>query len=397
MKPLSGVRIVSVEQFGAGPYGTMLLADLGAEVVKVENAAIGGDPARKTGPYFLGDNDSEYFQVFNLNKKSVALDLRTKDGRAALLELAMTADALMNNLRGDLPAKMGLDYASLGKHKPSIVCVHLSAYGRDNSRASWPGYDYLMQAESGLMHLTGEPEGPPARIGAPSMVDQTAGLTAALGLLAAIIQARSTGKGCDVDTCLLDVALHQLGYAATWYLNDGLHLSRQHRSAHYALAPVQTFPTADGWVFIMCMTDKFWLELTDAVGRPDLKSDKRFDTLSSRHINRDELTEILDREFRKQPTRYWLDKLNGVLPVAPVLDVAQALDNPFLADTQMIRNVPHPAKPGLRALANPIKINGKRLEQSVCSPFGADSAAFIGQPSRLGRAAAAKSTSARER
>jgi crotonobetainyl-CoA:carnitine CoA-transferase CaiB-like acyl-CoA transferase len=396
MKPLSGVRIVSVEQFGAGPYGMMLLADLGAEVIKVENAAIGGDPARKTGPYFLGDNDSEYFEVFNLNKKSVALDLRTKDGRAALLELAMTADALMNNLRGDLPAKMGLDYASLGKHKPSIVCVHLSAYGRDNSRASWPGYDYLMQAESGLMHLTGEPEGPPARIGAPSMVDQTTGLTAALGLLAAIIQARSTGKGCDVDTCLLDVALHQLGYAATWYLNDGLHLSRQHRSAHYALAPVQTFPTADGWVFIMCMTDKFWLELTDAVGRPDLKSDKRFDTLSLRHINRDELTEILDREFRKQPTRYWLDKLNGVLPVAPVLDVAQALDNPFLADTQMIRNVPHPAKPGLRALANPIKINGKRLEQSVCSPFGADNAAFIGQTSRLGRSAAAKSTSARE-
>jgi crotonobetainyl-CoA:carnitine CoA-transferase CaiB-like acyl-CoA transferase len=149
MKPLSGVRIVSIEQFGAGPYGTMLLADLGAEVIKVENAAIGGDPARKTGPYFLGDNDSEYFQVFNLNKKSVALDLSTKDGRAALLELAMTADALMNNLRGDLPAKMGLDYASLEKHKPSIVCVHLSAYGRDNSRASWPGYDYLMQAESG--------------------------------------------------------------------------------------------------------------------------------------------------------------------------------------------------------------------------------------------------------
>jgi crotonobetainyl-CoA:carnitine CoA-transferase CaiB-like acyl-CoA transferase len=397
MKPLSGVRIVSVEQFGAGPYGTMLLADLGAEVIKVENAAIGGDPARKTGPYFLGDNDSEYFQVFNLNKKSVALDLRTEDGRAALLELAMTADALMNNLRGDLPAKMGLDYASLGKHKPSIVCVHLSAYGRDNSRASWPGYDYLMQAESGLMHLTGEPEGPPARIGAPSMVDQTTGLTAALGLLAAVIPARSTGKGCDVDTCLLDVAIHQLGYAATWYLNDGLHLSRQHRSAHYVLAPVQTFPTADGWVFIMCMTDKFWLELADAVGRPDLKSDKRFNTLSLRHVNRDELTEILDREFRKQPTRFWLDKLNGVLPVAPVLDVAQALDNPFLADTQMIRNVPHPAKPGLRALANPIKINGKRLEQSVCSPLGADNAAFIGQPSRHGRGTAAKSTSARER
>jgi crotonobetainyl-CoA:carnitine CoA-transferase CaiB-like acyl-CoA transferase len=387
MKPLNGLRIVSVEQFGAGPYGTMLLADLGAEVIKVENAAIGGDPARKTGPYFLGDNDSEYFQVFNLSKKSVSLDLRTTEGKAVLLELAMTADALMNNLRGDLPAKMGLDYASLGKHKPSIVCVHLSAYGRDNSRASWPGYDYLMQAESGLMHLTGEPEGPPSRIGAPSMVDQTTGLTAAVGLLAAVIQARSTGKGCDVDTCLLDVAVHQLGYVATWYLNEGLRLSRQHRSAHYSVAPVQTFPTADGWVFIMCMTDKFWFELVDALGRPDLKLEKQFSTPSLRRTNRDDLTAILDSEFRKQPTRYWLDKLNGILPIAPVLDVAQALDNPFLAETQLIRNVPHPAKPSLRALANPIKINGKRLEQSVCSPLGADNAALVEQSSQQRRGA----------
>jgi crotonobetainyl-CoA:carnitine CoA-transferase CaiB-like acyl-CoA transferase len=380
MKPLRGLRIVSVEQFGAGPYGTMMLADLGAEVIKVENVATGGDPARKTGPYFLGDNDSEYFQVFNLSKKSVALDLRTEEGKAGLLELAMTADALMNSLRGDLPAKMGLDYATLGKHKPSIVCVHLSAYGRDNSRASWPGYDYLMQAESGLMHLTGEPEGPPSRIGAPSMVDQTTGLTAAVGLLAAVIQARSTGKGCDVDTCLLDVALHQLGYIATWYLNEGLRMSRQHRSAHYSVAPVQTFPTADGWIFIMCMTDKFWFELADAIGRSDLKSETRFSTPSLRYTNRDDLTAILDGEIRKQPTRYWLDKLNGILPIAPVLDVAQALDNPFLAETQMTGNVPHPAKPSLRALANPIKINGKRLEQSVCSSLGADNNAFVGQP-----------------
>jgi crotonobetainyl-CoA:carnitine CoA-transferase CaiB-like acyl-CoA transferase len=237
-----------------------------------------------------------------------------------------------------------------------------------------------MQAESGLMHLTGEPEGPPSRIGAPSMVDQTTGLTAAVGLLAAVIQARSTGKGCDVDTCLLDVALHQLGYIATWYLNEGLAMSRQHRSAHYSVAPVQTFPTADGWIFIMCMTDKFWFELADAIGRSDLKSETRFSTPSLRHTNRDDLTAILDSEIRKQPTRYWLDKLNGILPIAPVLDVAQALDSPFLAETQMIRNVPHPAKPSLRALANPIKINGMRLEQSVCSSLGADNAAFVGQP-----------------
>jgi crotonobetainyl-CoA:carnitine CoA-transferase CaiB-like acyl-CoA transferase len=380
MKPLHGVRIVSVEQFGAAPYGTMLLADLGAEVIKVENAAIGGDPSRKTGPYMLGPNDSEYFQAFNSNKKSVALDLRSEEGKAALLGLIEGADALVNNLRGDLPAKMGLDYKTLASIKPSIVCVHLSAYGRDNERASWPGYDYLMQAESGLMSLTGEPDGPPSRIGAPSMIDQCSGLTAAVGLLSGIVQARATGKGCDVDTCLLDVAVHQLGYVATWYLNERHVSTRQRRSAHYSVAPVQTFPTSDGWVFIMCMTDKFWAELVNAIGRPELVSDPRFATQASRQANRDALTKIIDHELSQQPTEHWLAKLNGVLPVAPVLDLAQALENPFLRSTGMIRNTPHPAKPDMRTLANPIKINGKRLEQTVCSQLGADNAEYLNNP-----------------
>ena len=135
----------------------MLLADLGAEVIKVENPAIGGDPSRKTGPFMLGANDSEYYQAFNINKKSVSIDLQTDEGKAALHKLAATADALLNNLRGDLPAKLGLDYKAMSAVNSKIVCVHVSAYGRNNERASWPGYDYLMQAESGLMHLTGEP------------------------------------------------------------------------------------------------------------------------------------------------------------------------------------------------------------------------------------------------
>jgi len=377
MKPLHGVRIVSVEQFGAAPYGTMLLADLGAEVIKVENAAIGGDPSRKTGPFMLGANDSEYFQAFNSNKKSVALDLRNDEGKAALTGLIEGADALVNNLRGDLPAKMGLDYKSLAAIKPSIVCVHLSAYGRDNARASWPGYDYLMQAESGLMHLTGEPDGPPSRLGAPSIIDQTSGLTAAVGLLSGIIQARSTGKGCDIDTCLLDVAVHQLGYVATWYLNEKHISTRQRRSAHYSVAPVQTFPTSDGWLFIMCMTDKFWAELVNAIGRTELLSDPRFLTQASRQANRDALTDIIDGELSRQPNAHWLAKLNGVLPIAPVLDLAQALENPFLHSTGMIRNTPHPAKPDMRTLANPIKVNGQRLEQAACSPLGADNAEYL--------------------
>ncbi len=381
MKLLQGVRIVSVEQFGAAPYATMLLADLGAEVIKIENAAIGGDPSRKTGPFMLGPNDSEYFQAFNFNKKSVSIDLRSEAGKASLRDLIASADAVINNLRGDLPTKMGLDYESLAAVKPSIGCVHLSAYGRNHERSAWPGYDYLMQAESGLMHLTGEPSGPPSRLGAPSIIDQTTGLTAAVGLLSAIIQARSSGKGCDVDTCLLDVALHQLGYVATWYLNEGHASLRQPRSAHYSVAPVQTFPASDGWLFIMCMTDKFWAALLEAIEKPELANDPRFGTQADRQANRDALTEIIDSVFSMKPTNYWLGKLNGVLPVAPVLDLAQALDNPFLQQTGMIREVDHPAK-RLRVLANPIKVNGQRLDQSPCSQFGVDTDAYLpGTPS----------------
>jgi crotonobetainyl-CoA:carnitine CoA-transferase CaiB-like acyl-CoA transferase len=388
MKPLQGVRIVSVEQFGAAPYGTMLLADLGAEVIKIENAAIDGDPARKTGPYFLGPNDSEYYQAFNINKKSVAIDLRSAEGKAALNRLIRTADALVNNLRGDLPAKMGLDFKTLASVNPKLVCVHVSAYGRDNGRASWPGYDYLMQAESGLMDLTGEPNGPPSRIGAPSMIDQTTGLTMAVGLLSAVIQARSTGRGCDVDTCLLDVALHQLGYVATWYLNEGLVSTRQPRSAHFSVAPVQTFPTSDGWVFIMCMTDKFWGELLSAIGRTELAADPRFATPSLRQANRGALMEAIDGEVKKHSTNFWLKRLNGVLPIAPVLELAQALDSPFLQETEMIHTIAHPAKPHLRVLSNPIKIDGERLSQKPCSAYGADTDAYIGEvraPERAGQ------------
>jgi crotonobetainyl-CoA:carnitine CoA-transferase CaiB-like acyl-CoA transferase len=379
MKPLNGLRVVSVEQFGAAPYGSMFLADLGAEVIKVENRSTGGDPARQTGPFFLGEGDSEYFQTWNMNKKSVALDLRSDEGKAALERLVLRSEVVLNNLRGDLPAKMGLDYGTLSRIKPSIVCVHVSAYGRDNERASWPGYDYLMQAEAGLMGLTGEPDTPPTRIGAPSMIDHCTGLTAAVGLLAALVQARATGKGCDVDTCLFDVALHQLGYAAIWYLNEGYVPERQRRSAHFSLAPVQTFPTSDGWIFVMCLTEKFWSALLGVLGRPDIGADPRFASQAARLAHREALAAVLDTELRKHPTKHWLAALGGLLPVAPVYDLAQALDNPFLRANAMISPLAHPARPDFRVLANPIKIDGERLSQQVCSAAGADNEALLGE------------------
>lgn len=377
MKPLDGIRIVSLEQFGAAPYGSMFLADLGAEVIKVENAAIGGDPARRTGPHFLGESDSEYFQTWNSNKRSLALDLRSESDMDALLKLIRSADAVMNNLRGDLPAKMGLDYRALGKINPAIVCLSISAYGRDTDRASWPGYDYLMQAESGLMDLTGEPDGPPSRLGAPSIIDHMTGITGALGLLAAIIGARKSGKGCDVDTCLFDVALHQLGYAAIWNLNEGDTATRQPRSSHFSLTPVQTFPTADGWIFIMCMTDKFWQVLIERLGIPELGEDPLYATASARSANRQALSNRLDAVFATRPSSHWLSTLQGRLPIAPVLNVDQAMRNPLLSQSAMIGHVAHPLRQDFRMLSNPLKINGQRLSQKSGSALGQDNASIL--------------------
>jgi Predicted acyl-CoA transferases/carnitine dehydratase len=296
MKPLEGLVIVSVEQFAAGPYGSMFLADLGAEVIKVENKEIGGDPSRFMGPHFVGAGESLVFQGWNTNKRSISLDLKSDDGRKTFHELIAKADAVVNNLRGDQPAKLGLDYENLRDIRQEIVCLHISAYGRNNSRANWPGYDFLMQAESGLMDLTGDPEGDPTRFGA-SVIDYMTGITGMLGLLAAVLKARTTKQGCDVDISLFDVALHQLGYAATWYLNAGDAPSRLPRGAHLSVTPVQTFRTADGWLYVMCMTDKFWRALLEVLSKPGIAADERFADQRLRARYRTELTQVLTTHF----------------------------------------------------------------------------------------------------
>jgi len=396
MNPLSGVRVLTIEQFGAAPYGSMFLADLGAEVIKIENAAAGGDPARYVGPHLLGPADSVYFQSWHTNKKSVLLNLKTEEGRKDLRRLAKTADAVLNNLRGDQPAELGLDYASLRRINRRIVCAHISAYGRDNARKAWPGYDFLMQAEAGLMSLTGEADGPPSRIG-PSMIDYMTGMTAVAGLLSCVMRARQTGRGCDVDTSLFDVALHQLAYAGLWHLNAGDVPKRMGRSAHFSVVPVQTYPTQDGWIFIMCMTDKFWEALLGVLRRRDLGTDPRFSSQAARRQHRDELTGLLDGEFAKATTAHWLEALSGLLPVAPVYDIAQALANPFVKSQGMIRTVRHPQRADLKIFANPLKIDGKRPTQAAGSALGADNAALLAKPPVRKRAPTRKRAPSRRR
>ncbi len=382
-KPLQGVRVLAVEQFGAGPYGSMYLADLGAEVIKVENRGFGGDPSRQTGEHLLGDDDCAYFQAFNLNKKSVTLDLKHADGQRVLRKLVATADVVWNNLRGNQPAKLGLDYASLKAVKPSIICTHISAYGRDNDRADWPGYDYLMQAECGFLELTGEPDAPPARFGL-SMIDFMTGVVAGFGTLAALF-AREREGGCDVDVSLFDVALHQLTYPGTWYLNHGVETGRIARSAHPANAPVQLYKTGDGWIFIMAMTQKFWELLIETLGCPALNDDARFGTINARAQNRDALTEALDAAFAADTTDGWMAKLQTRVPAAPVYDLPGALDNPFVRDIGMIQEMPHRTGVTYRGLRSPLKWDGERFDGEPCHGLGADNDAILGD--ELGLAA----------
>ena len=243
MLPLAGLRIIAVEQYGAGPFGSMMLADLGAEVIKIENPAEGGDVSRSVGPHFFPDGDSHFYQAFNRNKKSLTLNLKHPQAAGVLQALVRTADAVFDNLRGDQAEKLGVTYAQLAPFNPKIVCAHLSAYGREGPRKAWPGYDYLMQAEAGYLAVTGEPDGPPSRMGL-SIVDLMTGLNAAFALVSGVLSARATGKGRDIDVNLFDTALQNLCYLAVWYLNAGVNQGREPRSSHPSLTPSQLYRTA---------------------------------------------------------------------------------------------------------------------------------------------------------
>src|SRR4029453_6911437 len=222
--PLAGLRILALTQLGAGPYGMQVLGDLGAEIIKIEDPTTGGDEARSVPPEPIG-GDSLYYQSFNRHTRSLTLNLRTPAGRELFLRLAARVDAVYANPRGDLPAKLGLDYASLKDVNPRIVCCTLTGFGRSGPRAADPAYDYLLQALAGFMTVTGEPDGPPVRSGV-AVVDFAGGVMSALGLMVALLRARATGIGGDVDVGLHDTAVSMLTYLAPSSLRSGIEPQR---------------------------------------------------------------------------------------------------------------------------------------------------------------------------
>lgn len=338
-QPLADLRIIAVEQYGAGPFATQQLAELGAEVIKVEDPTTGGDVGRRVPPD--GDGvDSLFFQSLNHGKRSLALNLRAAAGREVLRELVADADVVFSNLRGDVPARLGLLYDDLCDVNPGLVCCSLSAFGMTGPRASQPGYDYLVQGLAGWMSLTGAPGGPPTKSGL-SLVDWSSGYVAAAAMLAAVHQARRTGRGQDLDLSLYDVGMNLLTYVATWELSGGHRAGRLEHSAHPTLVPFQSFATSDGWIVVACAKESFWQRLVAVLDDPGFERPE-YATFEARLEHRDELVAALSAAFRSGPTEGWIERLEAAgVPVAPVNSVSEALEDPQATARDLFIRFPH--------------------------------------------------------
>jgi crotonobetainyl-CoA:carnitine CoA-transferase CaiB-like acyl-CoA transferase len=360
--PLADVRILSIEQFGAGPWGTLQLADLGAEVIKIEDPATRGDVARFVPP-FQEDESSLFFETFNRGKKSISLDLRHPDARGVFEDLVRAADVVYSNLRGDQPAKLRLTYDDLKKVNPRIVCCSLSGFGTTGPRAAEGGYDYMMQALAGWMSLTGDPDGPPTKSGL-SLVDLSGGYASAIAVLAGVWRARRDGVGCDCDVSLFETALHELVYVGTWVASRRYVPPRRRNSAHPSIVPFQNFEAADGWLVVACPKQKFWERLCEAIGRPELATNERFADFAARDRNRDELLDILDAEFARRPVDDWLETLAAAgVPSARVNSVEEALVDPQAVARRAVVEHEHPVLGAVRTLRTPL-----RLTEGECAP-----------------------------
>ncbi len=348
--PLSSLRILEVGHFLAGPYCGMLLADLGADVIKIESPA--GDMARRISPHQIGPHNA-YFASLNRNKRSICLDLTTDEGQQALGRLAAESQALITNMRPAVIKKLGLTYERLKTWNKRLVCVALTGYGLDGPFADRPAYDYVIQALAGVMALTGDPDGPPTKAGY-SAVDNSAGIMGAVGLLAKVIE----GKGGQVDVSLYDTILSQMNYVAGAYLNAGERPQRFKYGAHPYMVPAQIFPTQDGYLALFIIHDRSWQRFATEVERPDWLSDSRFATMTARAANRDLVVAEVERLIESGTTANWVTRLSQLgIVVAGVETLEQALESDLTCARNMVVEINIPDG-NFRVVGNPLKVVG---------------------------------------
>lgn len=351
--PLEGVRVADFSRVLAGPLATMILADLGADVIKVERPG-SGDDTRAWGPPFVGE-DAAYFCALNRNKRSVALDLQTPEGAAAARRLALASDVVVENFRPGLMTRFGLDHASLSAERPDLVYCSLVAFGEEGESASRPGYDIIVQALSGLMSFTGHPGGEPTKVGV-ALLDVICGLYAAIGILAALLERGETGRGRRIVVSLYEASLAAMVNQAANYLLGGIvpgPLGNQHPN----IVPYQLFEAADRPFILAAGNDRMFERTCEVLGMPELARDERFATNEARVRNREALIPILAEAFRRHPAAEWLTALERVgVPSSPVLRMDEVFATPEGA--RMVQEVRDPVRGALRLVADPIRLDG---------------------------------------
>ena len=360
--PLTGVRILELGQIIAGTYGSQVLSDLGAEVIKVETPE--GDLGRipSVAPY---KGVSTLFLTFNRNKKSIVINLKTAEGRALFYDLVKISDVVIDNFRAGVLERLQVDYPTLSAINPRIIQCSVTGFGGDGAYKDYPALDLVIQAISGYLSITGEPGRPPARVGVP-LADLSGGIFSCEAVLAALYQREKTGSGCRVETSMFDGMLNLLSYMATHYLTAGDVPSPQ-GTAHEFTVPWQAFAAQDGYLVIATRQEVFWKKLCVVLERPELADDPHFATNPKRLEHRGTLVPMLENILRQRTVKAWLEKLHAAeVPAAPVNDLMAAFNEPPVAEREMIVEYDHPQVGRVRMPGNPIKFDG--MGKTISNP-----------------------------
>jgi crotonobetainyl-CoA:carnitine CoA-transferase CaiB-like acyl-CoA transferase len=356
--PLEGVRVLDLSRVLAGPYATMVLADLGADVIKVEHPDR-GDDTRHWGPPFAG-GESAYFLSVNRNKRSIGVDLKSVEGLEKITGLAADADVVIENLRRGALEKLGLGYEALKELNPDLIYCSITGFGPGKEEER-PGYDFLVQARAGIMGITGfpEPQGEPTKVGV-AIADIVCGLYAATAILAALRGRDATGEGARIEVPLFESTLGWLANRGQEYLVSGEDRGRM-GNGHPTIVPYQTFDASDKQIAVAVGNDAQFGRLCEAIGREDLAADERFATNPDRVASRDELVEILQRELSERTADEWVERVRAAgVPCGPVNTLVEALADEHLSSTDMLQEIEHPLAGVLRMVASPMLFDGER-------------------------------------
>jgi crotonobetainyl-CoA:carnitine CoA-transferase CaiB-like acyl-CoA transferase len=365
VRPLDGIRVIDLSRVLAGPYASLLLADMGAEVIKVEEPGRGDDT--RAWPPFQG-GEATYFMSVNRGKKSLTLDLKHAEGKAVLRRLLDGADVLLENFRPGTLERLGFGYAAARALNPRLVYCSISGFGESGPEAGRPGYDLIVQGESGIMDLTGFPDGPPVKVG-NSIADLAAGTMAAHGIVLALFARERTGEGQKVEIAMLEVMAALLTYHGQAYFATGKS-PRRRGNQHPSIVPYEVFEAADGYLTVGVANNSLWTRFCQALGRPELAADPRFDTEAKRVEHRETLVPLLGQVFATAPVAHWLARLAGAgVPAGKIKSVGEALESDHLGARGAIVSLTHPAAGPMRMVGPPIRLHATPGEAAAPAPL----------------------------